>query len=517
VANAVRTSLGPRGMDKMVQLEDGQTLISNDGATLLSKMKVLHPAAKMLVELSQSQDVNAGDGTTTVVVLAGALLEAAAGLLEKALHPTIIATSFLHAADVACRDFLPAISRPVTLQDRDALLSAVTTCLSSKVVSQNSDLLSPIAVDSVLTLLAGTPGQVNSPEQEVNNVDLRDIRIVEQVGGTVDDSELVQGLVLTKGVAKSGSGGPTKIENAKVALLQYCLSAPKTDMDNSVVVSDYAAMDRILKQERKYLLGLAKDIQKAGANVVLIQKSILRDAYNELSLHFLAKLRILVVTDIERSDVEFICQTLGCQPIAHPSQLSPEKFGQASVVQEIWMEGGGNRVVKFTGIPAALASSTTRKPTVTILLRGSNEFVLAEASRSLHDALCVVRSIVRERFLIAGGGAAETYASYRLREYAATLAGKDAYCVAAFADALEVIPYTLAENAGMKPIEVVTELRAKHAAGMKGAGINVKKGIVSDMYELDVVQPLLVSMSAIRLATETVAMIMKIDDLIVIG
>jgi T-complex protein 1 subunit delta len=181
------------------------------------------------------------------------------------------------------------------------------------------------------------------------------------------------------------------------------------------------------------------------------------------------------------------------------------------------MEGGGNRVVKFTGIPAALASSTTRKPTVTILLRGSNEFVLAEASRSLHDALCVVRSIVRERFLIAGGGAAETYASYRLREYAATLAGKDAYCVAAFADALEVIPYTLAENAGMKPIEVVTELRAKHAAGMKGAGINVKKGIVSDMYELDVVQPLLVSTSAIRLATETVAMIMKIDDLIVIG
>jgi T-complex protein 1 subunit delta len=528
VANAVRTSLGPRGMDKMVQLEDGQTLISNDGATLLSKMKVLHPAAKMLVELSQSQDVNAGDGTTTVVVLAGALLEAAAGLLEKALHPTIIATSFLHAADVACTQFLPSISRPVTLQDRDALLSAVTTCLSSKVVSQNSELLSPIAVDSVLTLLAGgggggggatTPGQeVNTPEQDVNNVDLRDIRIVEQVGGTVDDSELVQGLVLTKGVAKSGSGGPTRIESAKVALLQYCLSAPKTDMDNSVVVSDYAAMDRILKQERKYLLGLAKDIQRAGANVVLIQKSILRDAYNELSLHFLAKFGILVVTDIERSDVEFICQTLGCQPIAHPSQLSPEKFGQASLVQEIWMEGGGNRVVKFTGIPsAAAADRAVRRPTVTILLRGSNEFVLSEASRSLHDALCVVRSIVRERFLVAGGGAAETYASYRLREYAATLAGKDAYCVAAFADALEVIPYTLAENAGMKPIEVVTELRAKHAAGMKGAGINVKKGVVSDMYELDVVQPLLVSTSAIRLATETVAMIMKIDDLIVIG
>jgi T-complex protein 1 subunit delta len=288
-------------------------------------------------------------------------------------------------------------------------------------------------------------------------------------------------------------------------------------MDNSVVVSDYAAMDRILKQERKYILGLAKDLQKAGANVVLIQKSILRDAYNELSLHFLAKLGILVVTDIERSDVEFICQTLGCQPVAHPTQLSPDKFGSADLVQEVWMEGGGNRVVKFTGVASSSGGSPVRQPTMTVLLRGSNELVLSEASRSLHDALCVVRSIVRERYLVAGGGAAETFASYKLREYAASLTGKDAYCVAAFADALEVIPYTLAENAGMKPIEVVTELRARHAAGVKGAGINVKKGVVSDMYELDVVQPLLVSTSAIRLATETVAMIMKIDDLIVIG
>jgi T-complex protein 1 subunit delta len=503
-------------MDKMVQLEDGKTLISNDGATLLSKMKVLHPAAKMLVELSQSQDANAGDGTTTVVILAGALLESAAGLLDKAIHPSQISSSFLHAASVACDTFLPSMSRPVSLEDRNSLLSAVTTCLSSKVVSQNSDRLAPIAVDSVLSLLANYNGSSGS-----RNVDLRDIRVVEQVGGTIDDSELVNGLVLTKGVAKPAAGGPTKITNAKIALVQYCLSAPKTDMDNTVVVSDYAAMDRILKQERKHILGLAKDLQKAGANVVLIQKSILRDAYNELSLHFLAKLGILVVTDIERSDVEFICQTLGCQPIAHPTQLTSDKFGSADLVHEVWMEGGGNRVVKFTGVASTTSapggSSIVRRPTMTVLLRGSNELVLSEASRSLHDALCVVRSIVRERFLVAGGGAAETCASYRLREYAASLKGKDAYCVAAFADALEVIPYTLAENAGMKPIEVVTELRAMHASGVKGAGINVKKGIVSDMYELDVVQPLLVSTSAIRLATETVAMIMKIDDLIVIG
>jgi len=325
--------------------------------------------------------------------------------------------------------------------------------------------------------------------------------------------------VLTKGATRSG-GGPSSIRDAKIALIQYCLSAPKTDMDNNVVVSDYAAMDRILKQERKYILKQCKAVKESGCNVVLIQKSILRDAYNELSLHFLAKMNILVVTDIERTDVDFICRTLGCQPIAHPDQLSADKLGHAESVCDVFMEGGSNKVVKFTGVQGNVGSSgADHRPTMTVLLRGSNDFVLKEASRSLHDAQCVVRSLLQEQFLIAGGGAPETEASLRLREYSVGLTGKDAYCFAAFADALEVIPYTLAENAGMKPIEVVTELRAKHAAGqdMKGAGINVKKGVVSDMYQLNVVQPLLVSTSAIRLATETVAMIMKIDDIIVVG
>ena len=500
VANAIRTSLGPRGMDKLLQLSPTEVVISNDGATILSKMKVLHPAAKMLVELSQSQDIQAGDGTTTVVVLAGALLDACATLLQKGLHPMQIAGSFLKAADRAC-EVLQDIAKPVQLNDREALLSAVETCLSSKVVAQNSDLLAPMAVDSVLGLL--------SPEQLQGDaspkVDLSDIRLVEQVGGTVDDTELVSaGLVLQKGSAKA-AGGPSRMLQAKIALIQYCLSAPKTDIDNNVVVSDYAAMDRILRQERKYILQQCKAIKKTGCNVLLIQKSILRDAYNELSLHFLAKMNILVVTDIERSDVEFICRTTGCQPIAHPDQLTAEKLGTAESVADIWMEGGGNKVVKFTGV-------ANPGRTVTVLLRGSNELVLAEAARSLHDAQCVVRGLVHQRALIAGGGAPETYAAMRLREYA----GKDAYCMSAFAEALEVIPYTLAENAGMKPIHVVTELRAKHAAGVTAAGINVKKSVVSDMYELNVVQPLLVSTSAIRLATETVAMILKIDDLIVV-
>ena len=489
-------------MDKLLQLPGNEVLISNDGATILSKMKVLHPAAKMLVELSQSQDIAAGDGTTSVVVLAGALLDSCSALLNKGIHPTQIASSYMRAADVAV-DFLKKIGKPIDLSDRDSLLWAVETCLSSKVVAQNTDLLAPIAVDSVLSLLDDPSDLVQS-----SNIDLRDIRLVEQVGGTVDDSELVNGLVLTKGATKT-AGGPSSQKDAKIALIQYCLSAPKTDMDNNVVVSDYAAMDRILREERKYILNQCKAIKKMGCNVLLIQKSILRDAYNELSLHFLAKMGILVVTDIERSDVDFICRTLGCQPIAHQDQCTPDKLGHAEHVRDVWMEGGSNKVVKFTGV-------ANPGKTVTVLLRGSNELVLSEAARSLHDAQCVVRSLVKQRFLIAGGGAAETEASLRLKEHATTLTGKDAYCFSAFADALEVIPYTLAENAGMKPIQVVTELRAQHAAGVNGAGINVKKGIVSDMYEVNVVQPLLVSASAIKLATETVSLIMKIDDLIVV-
>lgn len=300
------------------------------------------------------------------------------------------------------------------------------------------------------------------------------------------------------------------MKDAKIALLQYCLSAPKTDMDNNVIVSDYAAMDRILREERKYILQQCKVIKKSGANVVLIQKSILRDAYNELSLHFLAKMGILVLTDIERDDVPFICRTLGCTPIAHPDQCKTDKLGKAEHVGDVVMEGGNTKVVKFTGVSNA-------GKTTTVLLRGSNDLVIAEASRSLHDAQCVVRSLVKRKALIAGGGAAEIEVALQLQGYAQTLQGKDAHCIQAFAEALEVLPYTLAENAGMKPIEVVTELRKQHASGVKGAGINVKKCCVDNMYNLNVVQPLLVSTSAIQLATETVCMILKIDDLVIVA
>jgi len=260
----------------------------------------------MLVELSKSQDIEAGDGTTSVCVIAGSLLDACHQLLVKGLHPTSIAEAFVLAANT-CDSILQSCAQPITLSERDRLVDAVRTCLSSKVISQNSETLAPLAVDAVLSVIDTT---------FATTVDLEAIKIVKQVGGTVDDTELVDGIVFAQG-AKKAAGGPTRVENAKVGLIQFCLSAPKTDMENNVVVSDYAAMDRLLREERKHVLGLCKKIKKCGITVLLIQKSILRDAYNDLSLHFLAKMGIMVVADIERNDISHISETLDLLPVAH--------------------------------------------------------------------------------------------------------------------------------------------------------------------------------------------------------
>ena len=368
-------------------------------------------------------------------------------------------------------------------------------------VSQNSALLAPIAVDAV--------GRVIDAKT-ATNVDLNDIKVVKKVGGTIDDTELVDGIVFDQGASHS-AGGPTRVANAKIGLIQFCLSAPKTNMDNQVVISDYTQMDRVLREERQYIVNMCKKIQKSGCNVLLIQKSILRDAVNDLSLHFLAKLKIMVVRDIERNDVEFICRTLGCQPIASIESFTPERLGSAELVEEISTSEAG-KIIKVTGVP-------NPGKTVSVLVRGANALLVDEAERSLHDALCVVRSLVKKRFLMAGGGAAETELSLHLREWAQTLSGTESLCVKAFAEAFEIIPYTLAENAGLDPISVVTELRAAHMEGKKTYGIDVRKGThaqgkIADMVAINIISPLLVHTSMIQLATETVAMIMKIDGIV---
>lgn len=493
VADAIRTSLGPRGMDKMIQAANGDVTITNDGATILKQMQVLHPAAKMLVELSKAQDIEAGDGTTSVVVLAGSFLDASSKLLAKGIHPTIISESFQQAAS-KCVELLENMVTPLNLSDRDSLLKSASTSLNSKVVSQYSSLLAPIAVDAVLNVI---------DPATATNVDLQDIKIVKKLGGTIDDTELVEGLVFSSRAA--GAGGPGKVEKAKIGFIQFCISPPKTDMENQVIVSDYTQMDRVLREERNYILDIVKKIRKAGCNVLLIQKSILRDAVTDLALHFLAKMKILVVKDIEREDVEFVCKTLGCRPIASVDHFLPENLGSADLVEEV--QTGSSKIVKVTGI-------ANPGQTVTVLIRGSNKLVLEEADRSLHDALCVIRCLVKKRALIAGGGAPETELSLRLAAYANTLSGMEQYCFRAFAEALEVIPFTLAENAGLNPISTVTDLRTRHAQGELTAGINVRKGAITNILEENVLQPLLVSTSAITLASETVRSILKIDDIV---
>ncbi|CAE6408683.1 unnamed protein product [Rhizoctonia solani] len=497
IGDVVRTSLGPKGMDKMIQTAQGEVIITNDGATILKHIAVLHPAAKMLVELSAAQDIEAGDGTTSVVVLAGSLLGAAEKMLSKGIHPTIIAESFLRASAKAV-EYLTDISTPVDLKDKGqvpVILLALPKLTDSQIVSQYSSTLAPIAVSAVTRLITPTSA----------NVDLRDIRVVKKVGGTIEDTELVEGVVLNQNVVTT-AGGPTRIEKAKIALIQFQLSAPKPDMDNTVVVNDYRQMDKILKEERQYLLNMCKKIKKTGCNVILIQKSILRDATNEMSLHFLSKLKIMVVKEIERDEIEFLAKSTGCKPIADIEAFTEDKLGYADLVDEV--EKAGARIVTISGVK-------NQGRTVSVLCMGANSLVLEESERSLHDALCVVRCLVKKRpvlALIAGGGAPEIHVSRLLSQYAQTLKGMESYCFQAYADALEVIPTTLAENAGLNPIAIVTELRNRHAIGEKNAGINVRKGLISNILEEDVVQPLLVSTSAVELATETVALLLKVDD-----
>lgn len=385
-------------------------------------MNVIHPAAKMLVELSRAQDVEAGDGTTSVVVIAGALLEAAERLLQKGIHPTAISDAFQRCSTKAV-EILTAMSKPVELTDRESLVKSASTALNSKVVSQQSSTLAPLAVDAVL--------KVTEPGHE-DRVDLKNIKVIRSLGGTIEDTELINGLVFTE--RTSGVNGPKRVEKAKIGLIQFCISPPKTDMDHSVIVSDYAAMDRVLKEERAYILNIVKQIKKAGCNVLIVQKSILRDAVSDLAIHFLDKIKVMVVKDIEREDIEFVCKTLGCRPIASLDHFLAENMVAADLAEEV--PSGTNKFVKITGIH-------NQGRTVSVIVRGSNKLVLEEAERSIHDALCVVRCLVKKRALIAGGGAPEIELALQLAAHSNTLEGVDAYCFRAYADALEVIPSTL--------------------------------------------------------------------------
>ena len=485
----------------MIQKGKGQVTISNDGATILKLISVTHPCAKMLVELSAAQDAEAGDGTTSVVVIAGSLLAAAERLLERGIHPSRISEAFQKASKKAC-EFVRAVSLPVFLDDSKALQKAASTSLSSKVLAPHAESMSEIAVNALKSVI-----------RKDGTVDLKDVRMIKKVGGNIEETSLQTNAILLHQRPATAASGPTRIENAKIALVQFQLSPPKPDIDSQIVVSDWRQMDRILKEERQYLLEMCKKIKKSNANVLLVQKSILRDGVSELALHFLAKLKIMVVSEVERDEIEYLSRALGCAPIADIEGMREDRLGLAETVEEFALDGGGScaPLTKISGIKGNCATAAT-----SILVRGSNELVVEEVERSLHDALCVIRCLVREGAMIPGGGAPEMQASLRLSEWAKGLEqGVEAVCVEEYARALEIIPATLAENAGLDGVEVVSLLRKRHAlAGDSGAGVNVRKGGVSGMLEEGVVQPLLVTLSAIGLATEAVCLVLKIDDIV---
>lgn len=494
VSDSIRTSLGPHGMDKVI-VSDEEILITNDGATILENAQFNHPSAKMLVNISKSQDIEVGDGTTTVVVLCGSFLGACLNLIKKGISIIKIAEVFRLTLKKT-EKILVNISFPINLEEKEILYNAAFSALESKVISGHSYVFAPIAVDAILKI---------ADIRSSLDVNLNNIKIIKKIGGIIEQTELLEGLALDYPVVKS-FGGPTKIKNAKIALIQFCLSLPNTDTDSVVVISNYSSMDRILREEKEYLLGMCRKIKSSGCSVLLVQKSILREAISPFCFQVLSQMKIMIIQDIEREEVSFISNSLGCVPIVDIESFSSEKFGEADFVEE--KSFYAEKITNFRGIRAQFDK------TATILIRGSNNVILDEAERSFHDALSVIRSLVRRRYLIGGGGSAEIEVSCVLRSYAKGITGINSYCINAFANSLEVIPYTLAENAGLEPIEIISQLRKRHINGYKTAGINVRKGIIVNMVKENVISPLLVMTSSINMALEFVIQILKIDDII---
>ena len=492
IADIMRTSLGPKGMDKLLENAKGEVLITNDGATILKNLSVLHPTAKLLIQTSKAQDIEAGDGTTSVVIIAGALLEAAQNLLKQGIHPTRISEGFSIALKKAL-EVINRVAKKIELTDEDELIECVKTSLSSKIVSQNSTELAPIALKAVKNIV---------DIENDTNVDLKNIMVLKKNGGTMDDIELFNGLVFT---SNRPNGNSKRINNPKIALLQFCISSPKTDLGHNVIVDDYTQIDRILKQERKYILKIVKKIIKSGVNIVLIQKSVLRDAINDLAMHFLKKKGITVIKNVERTDVPFICKTIGCIPVAHIDSLTPEKLGTAEFAEDYSLSDGSK--VYRINVPEC--------KTATILIRGTSGLIMDEADRSIHDALCVIRSIVKNRGIVAGGGAIEIEIWRALEEESQRAKGVNALIMREYAEAMEIIPFTLARNCGLNPVKIVTEMRNKHLNDFTYCGLKARTGqLVDNALEHKIMQPALVSISALTLATEVTRMILKIDDIL---
>ncbi|UCE80995.1 MAG: TCP-1/cpn60 chaperonin family protein [Methanobacteriota archaeon] len=489
VADAVRSTLGPKGMDKMLVDSMGDIVITNDGATILKELDIEHPAAKMIVEISKTQDNECGDGTTSAVVIAGELLKKSEALIEQNVHPTVIANGFKLAAQESVK-VLKSLGMNVSPTDKKTLKLVAKTAMTGKSVGGEKEVLATIAVNAVLSVAEETGGK--------HKADIDNIQVEKKHGGSVADTELIKGMVLDK--ERVHSRMPKVIEGAKIALIDSALEIKKTEVEAKIQIKDPMQMQKFLDEEENTLREMVDKIKKSGANVVMCEKGI-----DDLAQHYMAKEGFYAVRRVKRSDMEKLAKATGGKVVTNLDDLSAAELGKAEQVEEVKI--GDSDMTFVTGC---------RNPkAVSVLVRGGTEHVVDEAERALHDALKVVSVSIEDGVAVAGGGAAEIELSLRLRDYGQSVGGREQLAIEAFAEALEVIPWTLAENAGMDSINVLIELKNSHSkkAG-KAHGVDVMSNKVSDMMECQVLEPLRVKKQAIESATEVASMVLRIDDVI---
>ena len=491
VAELVKTSLGPRGLDKMLVDSLGDVTITNDGATILKEIDAQHPAAKMMVEISKTIDTEVGDGTTSSVVFAGALLEKAEKLLEKDVHSTVIIDGY-EAASAKALELLVELAKVIKPDDRESLIKIAKTSMQSKLVSEDSVPLSKLVVDAILKIV--------EIDDDKHSVDLDNLKVEKKAGGSIDDTSLINGIVLDKEIVHSGM--PTKIEKARIALVNAALEVEKTEMSAEIRISDPTQMQQFLEEENKMLKSMVDKVHSIGANVLICQKGI-----DDIAQHYLSKHGILSVRRVKESDMTKLAKATSGRISTNLDDISANDLGSAEIVHQKKVESDKWVFIEGCKNPRS----------VTVLIRGGSQRVVDEVDRSLHDALMVVKDVVEKPSIVAGGGSPEAYLSTELNEWAGSYDGREQLAMKQYAEALEAIPLTIAENAGMDPIDTIIALRANQSSGKQTMGINAKEGKIGNMFSLDIVEPLAVKEQIIKSATEAACMILRIDDVIAVS
>ena len=488
ISDAVKSTLGPKGMDKMLVDSMGNVVITNDGATILKEIDVEHPAAKMIVEVAKAQDEECGDGTTSAVILTGELLKYAEELLEQNIHPTVICSGFKIAADKAA-EVLNKIAIQVKSGDKITLKHIAMTSMASKGASGSKELLADVVVDSVTHVAEKIDGKTA--------VDIDNIQIQKQQGGSIQDTSILKGIILDK--ERVHEGMPKHIKNAKIALVNAALEVKKTEVNARIEIRDPIQLQKFLDEEESMLKKMVDKVKRSGANVLICQKGI-----DDLVQHFLAKEGIYAVSRAKKGDMEKLAKATGAKIVSSLDDLTVIDLGNAGNVEE--KKYGDDKMTFITDCKNPKA--------VSILIRGGTEHVVDELERGIHDALSVVKAALEDGKITAGGGAAATAIAMALRDFAPSVGGREQMVIGAFANAIEVIPKTLSKNAGLDPIDMMLEIRREHKKGNKFAGIDVFSGKVTDMMKHNVIEPLRLNIYEIKVANEAATMILRIDDVI---